>query len=609
MVNYRTSEILNSGVPFNTNDHKIFKPGKNRGQIVQDDQLISEFINNLGNEVSSHGAFVEYPHAGVLNTQAFLNRYPSTETNRNRARARWTLFHFLGFDIEKSAQRTTDPEALADTNNPTMNNPNCSVCHSIHDPIGGTFQNYGNEGYFRDQWGGNDSLPDTYKHPEWFDENAEPSEYQEGDTWYRSMRTPGFDGKIAPDPASSLPWLAEQIASDPRFATAAVKFWWPALMGSNTLSAPQEASDANFAQRLAAFEEQNAFIEDLGGKFSKGINGGTPFNGKDLLTELIMSPWFRASNIADSNDNGMAELISEYGTRRLLTPEELELKSKDLLGWTWGAWENHYSYDGVDTNMLDRFGIYYGGIDSNGIKTRSSALTPLMVNVAEKMALEMACPAVVTDFHRDDSDRLLFAGIEKSITPATEFARSFEVTPDQYSKREIYSLTGQLSASQKTISIRFENDFWSEEEGDRNLKLGTLTIINSAGDTLQEIDLVKLAQIPGSIIECGGPQWNPETNLSDHFTLWGTCTISLPIEIPEADSYTINIIAWGDQAGPDPVSMTVALGDNGSLIDGTSVGALIIKNKLIELHQKLLGQSVTLDEPALETSYLLLVET
>ena len=104
-----------------------------------------------------------YPHAGILNTTVFLRRYPTTATNRNRARARWTYYHFLGLDVEKSASRTTDPVALADTNNPTMHNPACTVCHSVLDPVAGAFQNYGDDGYYRDKWGGQDSLDDLYK--------------------------------------------------------------------------------------------------------------------------------------------------------------------------------------------------------------------------------------------------------------------------------------------------------------------------------------------------------------------------------------------------------------------------------------------------------------
>ena len=95
-------------------------------------------------------------------------RYPSTDTNRNRARARWTYYHFLGVDIEKLAPRTTDPIALADTNNPTLKNPACTVCHESLDPVAGAYQSFGDRGLYLDQYGAMDSLPDTYKHPEWY---------------------------------------------------------------------------------------------------------------------------------------------------------------------------------------------------------------------------------------------------------------------------------------------------------------------------------------------------------------------------------------------------------------------------------------------------------
>ncbi len=124
-------------------------------------------FTEYGNRVVSAGPLItSWPHAGVLNTRAFLLRYPTTPTNRNRARSRWTYYHFLGLDIEKSASRTTDPDALADTDNPTMKNAACTVCHSVLDPVAGAFQNYGNEGFYRDQWYGKDALDDFYKEPQ-----------------------------------------------------------------------------------------------------------------------------------------------------------------------------------------------------------------------------------------------------------------------------------------------------------------------------------------------------------------------------------------------------------------------------------------------------------
>ena len=133
------------------------QPFLQRFEEGYDSDLIAAYVIDSGPLITS------YPHAGILNTTVFLRRYPTTATNRNRARSRWTYYHFLGIDVEKSASRTTDPVALADTNNPTMHNPACTVCHSVLDPVAGAFQNYGDEGYYRDQWDGLDSLDRLYK--------------------------------------------------------------------------------------------------------------------------------------------------------------------------------------------------------------------------------------------------------------------------------------------------------------------------------------------------------------------------------------------------------------------------------------------------------------
>ncbi|MDE0003196.1 MAG: DUF1588 domain-containing protein, partial [Rhodospirillaceae bacterium] len=340
LTEFQPSEIVSY---YRDDDSKEKVVAFSEGSVVQ--------VTNPGNLKT------DYPHSGVLNTSVFLYRYPSTATNRNRARSRWTHYHFLGLDIEKSASRTTDPAALADTNNPTMHNPACTVCHTIMDPVAGAFQNYGDEGFYRDQWGGMNSLDRLYReeyaagkasheitatsgsehqtiavtgmlragremlrlqprfeparvndiwwnmaidHVTVRDSNghvvsrlelqnvvddrdllcgretpqideetgddyyeayfcpqdvlvdvpsagtysvevaiwvhAEHSDadgrsklvdmalggFQEGDTWFRDMRAPGFDGNLAPSPDNSVQWLAKQIVADPRFAEATV---------------------------------------------------------------------------------------------------------------------------------------------------------------------------------------------------------------------------------------------------------------------------------------------------------------------------------------------------------------------------------------------------
>ena len=126
----------------------------------------SVWDRELGTYVHEHGNLgTHYPHAGILNTTVFLIRYPTTATNRNRARSRWTYYHFLGVDIEKSEARTMDPAVLDDTGNPTMNNNACTVCHERMDPVAGAFQNYDAEGMYKTGYGGVDSLDEFYKEP------------------------------------------------------------------------------------------------------------------------------------------------------------------------------------------------------------------------------------------------------------------------------------------------------------------------------------------------------------------------------------------------------------------------------------------------------------
>ncbi len=91
----------------------------------------------------------EIPHAGVLTSPMFLNRYPTTETNRNRGRARVVFDLFLDTDI--LAIEGVRPGNAVDitTPIPTINNPECSKCHSVLDPVASIFQNWDYKGRYR----------------------------------------------------------------------------------------------------------------------------------------------------------------------------------------------------------------------------------------------------------------------------------------------------------------------------------------------------------------------------------------------------------------------------------------------------------------------------
>ena len=544
----------------NPDDSDEFKPSRIARYYRRGEGLLSEWDPILmATRVLDPGPLsTHYPHAGILNTTAFLLRYPTTATNRNRARSRWTYYHFLGLDIEKSASRTTDPEALADTNNPTMHNPACTVCHRVLDPVAGTFQNYGDGGFYRDQWGGLDSLDDLYKEDvgsalpiqadswrdretltwpvslaggvetlrvvfanpfydddtgnqgfvhldriqvtdaagqvlvsrefeemdppigDWGSPCGEPRRspgstrvnhlwlhwgevqcaiyidvtvpsggvhnveiiawatqhapypergfarlavsadaYREGDTWYRDMRIPGFNGESAPNSATSVQWLAQEIVSDERFAEAAVKFWWPAIMGSEVTEPPEDEGDASFEGLLLAANAQRAEMERLASGFRRGFAGGAPYNLKDLLVEIVLSEWFRADVFVRA-DPVRRVALRDAGARRLLTPEELDRKTAALTGFRWGrnirtnCWPECRR---IISSLTDEYRLLYGGIDSEGITKRGRDLTSVMAGVARRHAAQVSCPVVIRELYLlPDSDRRLFNGIGVSVT-------------------------------------------------------------------------------------------------------------------------------------------------------------------------------------------------
>src|SRR5207237_6321463 len=82
-----------------------------------------------------------HPHAGLLRTFQSLTRYPTTETNRNRLRARMYYQQFLGVDVLELAARVSDAAAVtAKYKVPTMQASECAVCHKTLDPVAGLFQ-------------------------------------------------------------------------------------------------------------------------------------------------------------------------------------------------------------------------------------------------------------------------------------------------------------------------------------------------------------------------------------------------------------------------------------------------------------------------------------
>ncbi len=413
MMNPYMNQAAQGTASFASDKPAEFQPGKILGYYRQDESMKREPQPGFTFQkvVDPGNLRTSYPHTGILNDLGFLARYPSTTTNRNRARARWTFYNFLGVDIEQSAQRTTDPAALTDTNNPTLNNPSCMVCHEIMDPVAGAFQDFGFGGFYKIRLGGLDSLDNIYVNQK----NA-GALYQPGDTWYRDMRVPGFNQLVAPQSPGSLRWLANHIVTDKRFATATVRFWWPAIIGRELLKPPEVATDSDYLPMLSAYEAQEATINSLATGF---VDSG--FNVKVLLTDLLLSAWFRAETIDPAKVNSVqmrSHQLAGLGNERLLTPEQLGRKTQMLTGFNWNGNED-LVLGFTNTGLENAYRLLYGGIDSEGVVSRTRVITPLMSAVAQTHALESVCPIVMAEFILSDAQRKLFNGIDESITPST----------------------------------------------------------------------------------------------------------------------------------------------------------------------------------------------
>ncbi len=400
------------------------------------------------------------PHAGILTSAMFLNRFPTSDTNINRHRSRMTYWFFLDIDINKFGSRPVD--ASDDFGeNPTLNNPTCTVCHTTMDPVAGLYMNWNESGEYSGQG-------------DWFGPDY--------------ILPPGFNGEALPDGSrkNALQWFAQRLADNPRFAQATVKTVFQGLTGQKILDitvpmTPEMAEDA--MQDPGPIVDPNAVIDMDGGVGGMAGTGGTGgmagvggtagtggvggmagvggaagsgppplppppppvpeidsdidpaleraynlqqqvlrtiqrrfidsrHNFKLLVREIILSPYFRAKNASPLTSEMETEL-STFGTARLLTPEHLSRKIEATTGVRWRANPNREDY------LLGQYSIFYGGIDSDLVTQRVTEPNGVMASLAQRMAYEVACSAVPYDFSKPANQRLLFPNIDRS-TPLSD---------------------------------------------------------------------------------------------------------------------------------------------------------------------------------------------
>ncbi len=443
-----------------TNDAVARGPLELIAHVVRDDRPFSEVLTAdymMVNPFSAvvYGASVEfddrldptewrpaklrgYPHAGVLSSPVFLNRFPTTDTNRNRHRSRMVWDIFLATDILAKADRPVDPTSIRD-HNPTMNNPQCAVCHAPLDPLAGAFQNWDAQGRYR------------------------PPEMG----WFSDMRPPGFGEEMIPadDWPNSLRWVASRIVEDERFALASVIAVYTGLVGRAPVVNPTE-DDPRFESKLAYYNLEQEFLRQTTDRF---VNANMDL--KVVVLEVARSSFYRAyTSLGLEPDE--AEALEPMGTARLLTPEELSAKLVATTGYPWKRRVN-------DRDMLthrDEFLFFYGGMDSDAVTTRITAPNGIMANIGRRLANEMGCLVTPRDFQRPRPERLLFPHVEASYGPLDE--NGFEI-PEAVGaiKKNIrylhHRLLGEvLTPEHPEVEATFQLFIEVWEEGRNNVRNG-----------------------------------------------------------------------------------------------------------------------------------------
>jgi hypothetical protein len=366
--------------------------------LTADYTMVNPFsAKSLGVEANFEtGAYDEFvpaqvpgiPHAGVLTNTIWMNRFPTTPTNRNRHRARMLYDIFLATDVLRLGERPLTSAGQAGIVNPTMNDQQCTLCHSVIDPMAGALQNWNEVGAYAPLDAG----------------------------WYPDMRQPGFGDQIMPasDYLRSEQWLAQQLVADSRFALAPVHVLFKGLSGQDPMREPSDVNDEFYLQKIRAFDVQTKVFQEIADKF---VADG--YNLKSVVKEIVKTPYYRAVNATGLSPEREAEL-AQVGTGRLLTPEQLHRKIEAITGQPWRANES---------NLLlsqDEYLIFYGGINHDDVTSRIEEPNGIMANVATRMANEMACWTVAQDFAKDPTDRKMFPFVEIGFEP--EDVNGFEVS-------------------------------------------------------------------------------------------------------------------------------------------------------------------------------------
>lgn len=350
-------------------------------------------------------------HAGILSTQAWLSRFPTTPTNRNRHRVNMLSKQFLATDIATLAARPIDGDATFRV--PVLENPACTACHNTLDPMAAGWQNWNEANRFLPNRTNNvdHALPQSYRSNNYPRDANNMPYYQPGDNWFRDGKEPGYAGMPMPGGftgnKTALQFLGKQVAGDQRFALGAVHFWYEGLFGREPLKAPQDSTSPQFAAQLAAYTAQNEEFKAIATRFASNQGRGA-YNVKDLLVDLMMSSWSRAQKASDPGGVRAGEL-RDVGSMTMLSPSQLNRKLVGLVGQGWQEFNNPFA----------GFALNYGDFDGVNRTKRAQSHTMMQTVTIDRLVAVRSCAFAKGDLDKPAVDRLLFPLVTLADTPAT----------------------------------------------------------------------------------------------------------------------------------------------------------------------------------------------
>lgn len=379
--------IIRNDRPFTeiiTANYTVFNPDSAfiysvKGVEFEDPNDYTEFQQGVIT-VPRGGADKAFPHAGILTSPMWLNRFPTTPTNIMRHRARMVLDQFLATDILALASQAIDPEAGSAVFNPTRNNPECSKCHGLMDPIAGAFQMF---------------------------DKSDQEKLLDPPQWYPEVFSPGYLNEVMPPDQFEygIQWLAERVAADPRFAISTTYTMFEALTGLKPVHYPTNPDSEFYESELTAWETQDLLLRAIADKFVADDH-----NIKTVIREIVLTPYFRGKAMAKTPSPARAAELDGVGVGRLSTPELLANKLGAVTGYRWVRSDNR-DYLSTDYKIL------YGGHDSDQITERLTTTNSVMASVGARMANEHACATTAFDFTRPIEERTLFPMVELTDTP------------------------------------------------------------------------------------------------------------------------------------------------------------------------------------------------